>query len=47
MDDASRLITVSELAGTPLHVRWMRGEEMLCGHLAGLFAYPMALIKVG
>jgi len=47
MDEANRLITVSELAGALLHVRWIRGEEMLCGHLAGLFAYPMALIKVG
>jgi uncharacterized protein involved in type VI secretion and phage assembly len=43
MDEADRLITVSELTGTPLPVRWMRGEEMLCGHLARLFAYLMEL----
>jgi hypothetical protein len=55
MDDANRLITVSELTGTPLHVPWMRGEEMLGRHLAGLFenTHPRdvlgekTLIKVG
>jgi hypothetical protein len=34
MDD---IITVSDLAGYPLHLRWMSGGEMLGGHLAGMF----------
>jgi type VI secretion system secreted protein VgrG len=38
MDD---IITVSDLAGYPLHLHWMNGNEMLGGHLAGMFEYHM------
>jgi type VI secretion system secreted protein VgrG len=40
MDD---IITVSDLGGYPLHLRWMSGDEMLGGHLAGMFEYRMEL----
>jgi type VI secretion system secreted protein VgrG len=40
MDD---IITISDLAGYPLHLRWMSGDEMLGGHLAGMFEYRMEL----
>jgi type VI secretion system secreted protein VgrG len=37
------IITVSDLAGHPLHLRWMSGDEMLGGHLAGMFEYRLEL----
>jgi len=40
MDD---IITVSDLAGAPLNLRWMSGDEMLGGSLAGMFEYRMEL----
>jgi type VI secretion system secreted protein VgrG len=39
MAEPSDIISVSDLAGYPLHLHWMSGEEMLGGHLAGLFEY--------
>jgi hypothetical protein len=40
MDD---IITVSDLAGYPLHLREMSGDEMRVGHLAGTFEYRNVL----
>ena len=37
------IITVSDLAGYPLNLRWMSGDEMLGGNLAGMFEYRMEL----
>jgi uncharacterized protein involved in type VI secretion and phage assembly len=36
MDD---IITVSDLAGYPLHLRRMSGGDILGGHLEGMFEY--------
>ena len=43
MDENRELISVSDLAGHPMHLHWMSGDEMLGGHLGGLFEYRMEL----
>jgi hypothetical protein len=40
MDD---IITVSDVAGFPRHLRWMSRDEMLGGYLAGVFEYRSVL----
>jgi type VI secretion system secreted protein VgrG len=39
-------ISVSDLAGFPLALHWMTGDEMLGGHLGGLFEHRMELASL-
>jgi len=46
MSADNEVITVSDLAGFPLRLHWMNGEETLGSHMAGMFEYRLEVASL-